>query len=370
MNQNAIKECIKKTALFNSLTEKEVDFIASQVLLKEVAAQEVIFHENDSCNALYILVAGTASAFKSNLEHSQEVLIKKFEIGDVFGEMSFLDNSPRSATIQADGPCILLVLKRQSFHTKDLFITDLYAHIQANIAYINLPRLRSASSSLVIALTKQLQQSELSNQFGKAFIYIILVFGIGGLFDKLGSSPGINVSSAWYTWFYLIAVTCPLLIIAYIFKFRFKDMGIGLHNWKKSLVEGILISCLITLIYFLFRHPLESLLVNTGSSTGPRALTWILASYPIHSYLQELIGRGILQTVIQKFFQDPKGLKSIFTASLVFAMFHTHYGFTMAIITFFIGFLFGCIYIRSYNLIGVSLVHTTLGLCGHSLGLI
>ncbi|NDE82503.1 MAG: CPBP family intramembrane metalloprotease, partial [Chlamydiia bacterium] len=332
--------------------------------------KEVIFHENDSCNDLYILINGTASAFKSNLDHSEEILIKKFEVGDVFGEMSFLDHSPRSATIQSDGPCTMLVLQRNSFHSKDLFIVDLYAHIQANIAHINLPRLRSASSSLVTALTKQLQQSQLSNQFGRAFIYIILVFGIGGLFDKLGSSPGINVSSAWYTWSYLIAVTCPLLIIAYIFKFSFKDMGIGLHNWKKALLEGILISCLIILIYFAVRKPLGSLLERTGASTGPRTLTWILAFYPIHAYLQELIGRGILQTVIQKFFQDPKGLKSIFTASLVFATFHTHYGFTMAMITFFIGFLFGCIYIRSYNLIGVALVHTTFGLCGHALGLI
>ena len=370
MNQNKIKECINKTSLFKALTKKEIDFLATQVLVKQVATQEVIFHENDSCNALYILVAGTASAFKSNLDHSQEILIKKFEVGDVFGEMSFLDNSPRSATIQSNGPCTILVLQRNVFHSKDLFIIDLYAHIQVNIAHMNLPRLRSASSSLVIALTKQVQQSELSNQFGRAFIYIILVFGIGGLFDKLGSSPGINVYSLLYGWSYLIAVLCPVLIIAYIFKFRFKDMGIGLHNWKKSLLEGILISCLIILIYFLFRKPLESFLIQRGESKSPEFLTSISALYLIHAYLQELIGRGIFQTMIQKFFQDPKGMKSIFTASLVFAMFHTHYGFAMAILTFFLGFVFGSIYIRTYNLIGVSLVHTTLGLCGHSLGLI
>ena len=135
MNQNKIKECINKTSLFKALTKKEIDFLATQVLVKQVATQEVIFHENDSCNALYILVAGTASAFKSNLDHSQEILIKKFEVGDVFGEMSFLDNNPRSATIQSNGPCTMLVLQRNAFHSKDLFIIDLYAHIQANIAH-------------------------------------------------------------------------------------------------------------------------------------------------------------------------------------------------------------------------------------------
>ena len=370
MNQNEIKELLKKASLFNCLTEKEIDFLASHILVKEVAEQEVIFHETDSCNDLYIIASGTASGLKWTMDHSQQILIKKFEIGEVFGEMSFLDTSPRSATIQADGTCTILMLKRDPFHSKDPFIIDLYSHIQANIAYINLPRLRSASSSLVLALTKQLQQSELSNQFGRAFIYIILVFGLGGLFDKLGSSAGIKISSPLYVWSYLIALLVPMISIAYTFKFQLKDMGIGLHNWKKALLDGIVLSFLIMLVYFLFRKPLQSFLVHTGVSRGPKPFILSLYLYPIHSYLQELMARGIFQTMLQKFYQDPKGMKSIFTTSLVFAMFHTHYGFTMTLSTFCLSFLFGFTYIRSYNLIGVSLIHTTIGLCGHFLGIL
>ena len=370
MNQNEIKKFIKKIFLFNCLTEKEINFLASHILVKEVASQEVLFHENDSCNALYIIVSGTASCLKWDVDHSQQIRIKTFEIGDVFGEMSFLDTSPRSATIQADGTCTILMLKRDPFHSKDPFIIDLYSHIQANIAYINLPRLRSASSSLVLALTKQLQQSELSNQFGRAFIYIILVFGLGGLFDKLGSSAGIKISSPLYVWSYLAALLVPTISIAYIFKFQLKDMGIGLHNWKKALLDGIGLSLLITLVYFLFRKPLQSFLVHTGASRGPNPFILIWSLYPIHSYLQELMARGIFQTMLQKFYQDPKGMKSIFTTSLVFAMFHSHYGFTMTLSTFCLSFLFGFTYIRSYNLIGVSLIHTTIGLCGHFSGVL
>ena len=369
MNQNEIKKFIKKLFLFNCLTEKEIHFLASHILVKEVASQEVVFHENDSCNALYIIVSGTASCLKWNVDHSQQILIKTLERGDVFGDMSFLDASPRFATIQADGTCTILMLKRDPFHSKDPFIINLYSHIQANIAHINLPRLRSISSSFVLSLTKQLQQSELSNQFGRAFIYIILVFGLGGLFDKFGSSAGINISSPLYVWSYLITILLPTISIAYIFKFQLKDVGIGLHNWKKALLDGIVLSFLITLVYFLFRKPLQSFLVHTGVSRGPKPFILIWSLYPIHSYLQELMARGILQTMLQKFYQDPKGLKSIFTTSLVFAMFHTHYGFTMTLITFCFSFLFGFTYIRSYNLIGVSLIHAAIGLYGDSLGI-
>ncbi len=370
MNQNEIKELLKKISLFNCLIEKEINFLASHILVKEVASQEVIFHENDSCNDLYIIVSGTASCLKWDVDHSQQILIKTLKRGDVFGDMSFLDASPRFATIQADGTCTILMLKRDPFHSKDPFIINLYSHIQANIAHINLPRLRSISSSFVLSLTKQLQQSELSNQFGRAFIYMVLLFGLGGLFDKLGSSAGMNISSPLYVWSYLIALLVPMISIAYTFKFQLKDMGIGLHNWKKALLDGIVLSFLITLVYFLFRKPLQSFLVDAGASRGPKIFILSLSLYPIHAYLQELMARGILQTMLQKFYQDPKGMKSIFTTSLVFAMFHTHYGFTMTLITFCLSFLFGFTYIRSYNLIGVSLIHTTIGLCGHFLGIL
>jgi CRP/FNR family transcriptional regulator, cyclic AMP receptor protein len=58
---------------------------------------------------LIVIVAGNARCIIDGVEVSQ------FGPGDFFGEMSLIDNSPRSATVVADSALEALVLDRREF---------------------------------------------------------------------------------------------------------------------------------------------------------------------------------------------------------------------------------------------------------------
>lgn len=57
-------------------------------------------------NTLYVLLSGSLK-----VEFSQQVI--QLAVGDVVGEMAFLDNRPRTATVRADTNCSVLVLERE-----------------------------------------------------------------------------------------------------------------------------------------------------------------------------------------------------------------------------------------------------------------
>jgi CRP-like cAMP-binding protein len=57
-------------------------------------------------NTLYVLLSGSLK-----VEFSEQVI--QLAVGDVVGEMAFLDNRPRTATVRADTNCSLLVLERE-----------------------------------------------------------------------------------------------------------------------------------------------------------------------------------------------------------------------------------------------------------------
>jgi len=87
--------------------------------LKKVAAagRMVKFHEGASIiregtpgDALYVLVDGEVSVERRGLP---AVVLG---IGSFFGEMALFDDSPRSATVVANGPALCLVITRARLH--------------------------------------------------------------------------------------------------------------------------------------------------------------------------------------------------------------------------------------------------------------
>ena len=94
-------------------------------------------------------------------------------------------------------------------------------------------------------------------------------------------------------------------------------------------------------------------------------LKWFLIvftpDYFLHSYTQELVARGIMQNAIQKFLRDEKGHRTVIICSLAFAVMHIHLGIVFALTTGFAGVVFGYIYLRHKNLLGVTIVHWVIG---------
>lgn len=101
---------LRKVPLFAQMSLDQLDAINQ--LLKELQyiKGEVLINEGDLGDELYILVEGSVRILKGR-GTAQELELNKMSGVSYFGEMSILDDEPRSASVVADTDCSLLVLR-------------------------------------------------------------------------------------------------------------------------------------------------------------------------------------------------------------------------------------------------------------------
>ncbi len=104
---------LKKLPLFDQLTDHDLSIFAS--VLKEVDAPsgEVIIEQDDIKNLdAYIIVEGGAKIYRIN-EDGEIINLAILGPGQIVGEMTLLDDSPRSAYVETIQDSKLLVLSRE-----------------------------------------------------------------------------------------------------------------------------------------------------------------------------------------------------------------------------------------------------------------
>jgi CRP-like cAMP-binding protein len=106
---------LKSVSIFADLDAAAVAALERLAELREYPAGAVIVSQEDRGDALFVLVKGKAKVVLYG-DSGREIILSIFKSpGDFFGEMSLLDDQPRSATVIADEPSRLLVLSRRDF---------------------------------------------------------------------------------------------------------------------------------------------------------------------------------------------------------------------------------------------------------------
>lgn len=80
----------------------------------KIKAGEILIREGDASTEMYYLQSGSLSVVKQKGEET-EVQIGIISEGELVGEMSFLDNRPRSATVRALDECMLVKIPRDKY---------------------------------------------------------------------------------------------------------------------------------------------------------------------------------------------------------------------------------------------------------------
>lgn len=102
-------DVLKNVWLFSACTNKELSRIASMVDEADVSEGAVLTKEGAVGHEFFAVASGKATARLRNKK------LASYGPGDFFGEMSLLDQGPRSATITADTDMTLYVLDGRSF---------------------------------------------------------------------------------------------------------------------------------------------------------------------------------------------------------------------------------------------------------------
>ena len=101
----SIVALLKKVDILNGLSEGQLEEVAELCQEQTRNADDIIFQENDKSSELYLIQDGLVEITLSVPEPGTERSIVTLGKGQVFGEMSLVDEGPRSASARclADG---------------------------------------------------------------------------------------------------------------------------------------------------------------------------------------------------------------------------------------------------------------------------
>jgi len=101
--------------LFRLLDDVERTELASAIEYLQVPSGRTVYRHGDPGDSVYVIVSGTVEIFLK--EHTgRKIILENAERGDFFGELSFLDNGSRSATVVATEDLEVLIMDRNDLH--------------------------------------------------------------------------------------------------------------------------------------------------------------------------------------------------------------------------------------------------------------
>lgn len=261
-----------------------------------------------------------------------------------------------------DDRSLLLTVKSSCMDKSDVNRTPEYTIV------INNARERNKLKELELELKKE---TSLRNQFSQFYVITLIMFFLIACIPNTSTFSPDNQIAA--TWGWLVLFILPILGFIKKTGLSLADSGITINNLKKNIIEGCLLSIFLSALMVFYRYctiaPGEQFVSwKSFSSFSTFQFYLYISTYWIHCYIQEFIARGVLQGLIQKFFEDSHFLFPIVLISFLFCAVHVQKSYYFAAITFVISIFFGCIYYRHKNLIGVSIVHYITGILAIAFG--
>ena len=106
---------LEQTPLFAGIEPAQLAAIAGDVIPRRFRQGEIIFHEGDPGQFLYLIQSGQVRIFVNGLDGSETSVILFGKPGDIFGELAVIDGLTRSASAVALTETLLLTMSRDDF---------------------------------------------------------------------------------------------------------------------------------------------------------------------------------------------------------------------------------------------------------------
>jgi CRP-like cAMP-binding protein len=113
-DEEQVVNILAKVPLFKGLGKRQLEKLSRIMVDRSCDEDEVIVPQGQTGYGFFIIASGAAKAVRERSDGS-EVVVNTFGPGDFFGELSMLDDGPRTATVVATEPTRCLVLPRWNF---------------------------------------------------------------------------------------------------------------------------------------------------------------------------------------------------------------------------------------------------------------
>jgi CRP-like cAMP-binding protein len=160
---------LRKAPLFASIDAAALGELAQRAGTKRLAADQPLFHKGDPGGELYGVLSGRLRV-RGLGPDGRAMVFSYLDPGAIFGEISVVDQQPRSASIDAAEPSELLVVHRSHFAP---FVRE-HPQVAINLARILAARLRRISDqtedAFLLAIPARLARRILAlvETYGKA----------------------------------------------------------------------------------------------------------------------------------------------------------------------------------------------------------
>lgn len=108
------RELLRTVPIFAELQPGDIESLARLCTRRHSPKDTVVFFENEQGDSFFMILSGRVKVTILG-DDGREVILTMLGPGDFFGEMSLLDNEPRSATAIAAEDTELLCLARSDF---------------------------------------------------------------------------------------------------------------------------------------------------------------------------------------------------------------------------------------------------------------
>ena len=107
------KSLLRQFPFFEPLSPADFTRVARVATRRTIPAHKIVFHEGEIGGTFFMIVSGTVEIYTGTTPNEQSLNL--LQAGSWFGELSLIDNQPRSASARTLKPCVLLALPKQEF---------------------------------------------------------------------------------------------------------------------------------------------------------------------------------------------------------------------------------------------------------------
>ena len=136
-------DLFRQVPLFSGLEDEDLESLISVATRRKYPKEGVIFFEHDLGDALFMILSGRVKVTILS-DDGREIILAMLSDSDFFGEMSLLDNEPRSATAIALQETEMVVLHQRDF----LSIVEKRPRVLINLLSVLSSRLRKANQQI------------------------------------------------------------------------------------------------------------------------------------------------------------------------------------------------------------------------------
>ncbi len=132
-------ELIKKTRLFLSLSDTEMDQVINKMVVRQFKKNETILYEEDTNEFMYVMLLGKVKVIRTT-EDGKEIILAMHPEGDFFGEMSLIDGKTTPASVISTEDSLIAIISKKDF----FLIIFSQSRVTKNLLEILCSRLRKS----------------------------------------------------------------------------------------------------------------------------------------------------------------------------------------------------------------------------------